>query len=308
MQFGSRCIGGTAGSMRLRVDGRPLKHMVDMNMVDKERSRIETCAGCLGRRAPRRLTAIMGALGAAAMTFAFAAPAQASVEYYSSLTFKYADGHVDQFGGVPRLTVPQTYSLSGTSGAGYVEASDVNGGTAAASASIVLQFLPAAQRLEEIDAVSLVTYRFTLSGPNTGNTVPVLLLGSGSSAGGQNFLSFQNAFNSDYENTGNFVADQVLNLVPGWGYVLVLRAEAAVATGNLYNIGDTMTASAAVDPTLTILGPDAQLYHFDGLPDSTIGGPMAAVPEPATWAMMLSGFGLVGSAMRRRRRASLRLA
>jgi hypothetical protein len=26
----------------------------------------------------------------------------------------------------------------------------------------------------------------------------------------------------------------------------------------------------------------------------------AAVPEPASWAMMISGFGLVGGAMRRR--------
>ena len=26
----------------------------------------------------------------------------------------------------------------------------------------------------------------------------------------------------------------------------------------------------------------------------------AAVPEPATWAMMLAGFGLIGSGMRRR--------
>jgi hypothetical protein len=33
-----------------------------------------------------------------------------------------------------------------------------------------------------------------------------------------------------------------------------------------------------------------------------------AVPEPATWAMLISGFGLVGSMMRRRRRAPLALA
>ena len=29
-------------------------------------------------------------------------------------------------------------------------------------------------------------------------------------------------------------------------------------------------------------------------------GPVAAVPEPATWAMMIAGFGLAGAAMRRR--------
>lgn len=33
-----------------------------------------------------------------------------------------------------------------------------------------------------------------------------------------------------------------------------------------------------------------------------------AVPEPASWAMMLAGFGLVGGAMRSRRRATVRFA
>ena len=33
-----------------------------------------------------------------------------------------------------------------------------------------------------------------------------------------------------------------------------------------------------------------------------------AVPEPATWAMMIGGFGLVGGAMRRRGRMAVRLA
>ncbi|NJC33302.1 hypothetical protein GGR88_000776 [Sphingomonas jejuensis] len=33
-------------------------------------------------------------------------------------------------------------------------------------------------------------------------------------------------------------------------------------------------------------------------------GPVGAVPEPATWAMMIGGFGLVGSAMRRRRQTT----
>ena len=35
---------------------------------------------------------------------------------------------------------------------------------------------------------------------------------------------------------------------------------------------------------------------------------MPAVPEPATWAMMISGFGLVGAALRRRRAASIAAA
>ena len=42
-------------------------------------------------------------------------------------------------------------------------------------------------------------------------------------------------------------------------------------------------------------------FEFDNI---AIGG---AVPEPATWAMMLFGFGIVGSALRSRRSASLAL-
>lgn len=38
------------------------------------------------------------------------------------------------------------------------------------------------------------------------------------------------------------------------------------------------------------------------------GDPVAAVPEPATWGMMILGFGAIGAAMRRRRQAPARLA
>jgi hypothetical protein len=37
-------------------------------------------------------------------------------------------------------------------------------------------------------------------------------------------------------------------------------------------------------------------------------GPTSGVPEPATWAMMLTGFGGLGAAMRKRRRAGLATA
>lgn len=40
--------------------------------------------------------------------------------------------------------------------------------------------------------------------------------------------------------------------------------------------------------------------HTTGVPGGEIRGNLAAVPEPASWAMMVVGFGLVGSAVRRR--------
>ena len=46
-----------------------------------------------------------------------------------------------------------------------------------------------------------------------------------------------------------------------------------------------------------------------GVNPSDLGlGNAGAVPEPATWAMLIAGFGLVGAAMRRRRRDGIRSA
>jgi hypothetical protein len=42
--------------------------------------------------------------------------------------------------------------------------------------------------------------------------------------------------------------------------------------------------------------------HTTAFPGGEIRGQLAAVPEPASWAMMIGGFGLVGSVMRYRRR------
>jgi hypothetical protein len=41
---------------------------------------------------------------------------------------------------------------------------------------------------------------------------------------------------------------------------------------------------------------------------SAVGSAVPAVPEPATWAMMLLGFGAIGFSMRRRRSSGVALA
>ena len=45
-----------------------------------------------------------------------------------------------------------------------------------------------------------------------------------------------------------------------------------------------------------------QLYGVAIAGERTVGGGNGAVPEPATWAMMLVGFGAIGGALRYRRR------
>ena len=57
-----------------------------------------------------------------------------------------------------------------------------------------------------------------------------------------------------------------------------------------------------IDPDFLAANPGFSLAFSPGV-GNTLAPPGGAVPEPATWAMMIAGFGAVGSAMRSRRRA-----
>ena len=72
--------------------------------------------------------------------------------------------------------------------------------------------------------------------------------------------------------------------------------------------------TSPVDTPFTVVAPNAGFYTFSLSYGETAGGPAVlafnvnggpaggGVPEPATWGMMLAGFGLVGAGMRRRAR------
>lgn len=56
--------------------------------------------------------------------------------------------------------------------------------------------------------------------------------------------------------------------------------------------------------------PDPRIEAFSGLPSNpgakNLPEPVSGmVPEPATWAMLIAGFGMVGLAARRRRQGAL---
>lgn len=67
------------------------------------------------------------------------------------------------------------------------------------------------------------------------------------------------------------------------------------------DIDFTPANGAIISGTYTRTGPDA-----DGLFNGSIV--LAAVPEPASWAMMIAGFGLIGGTMRRTRTTRIRYA
>lgn len=70
------------------------------------------------------------------------------------------------------------------------------------------------------------------------------------------------------------------------------------------------TAALASARLLAALDND-QVYfnlHNSVFPGGEIRGNLAAVPEPASWAMLVVGFGLVGGAVRRKQKQDLRPA
>ncbi|MDE2404201.1 MAG: PEPxxWA-CTERM sorting domain-containing protein [Sphingomonadales bacterium] len=66
-----------------------------------------------------------------------------------------------------------------------------------------------------------------------------------------------------------------------------------------YDISALITANGLY--TLSFGEVDNQSFYNFGLDNVALATRGGAVPEPATWAMMLAGFGLVGGAMRQRR-------
>lgn len=82
----------------------------------------------------------------------------------------------------------------------------------------------------------------------------------------------------------------------GSGFVLPAGWEAANSLRRTGVDGDGQ-------PFDQFLPPDGAPVNLDGPPDNAITAG-TAVPEPASWALLLAGFALVGTRVRRRRGAA----
>jgi hypothetical protein len=110
-----------------------------------------------------------------------------------------------------------------------------------------------------------------------------------------------------------FYADFVLNLVGGGQIVF---ANVAVGTGGLTHYGfssvdDRLFASLFLTDLRTLQNGGSPV-NFESIRQVSINlaqvpTPPPGVPEPATWAMMLMGFGAAGAAIRHSRRKETKL-
>ena len=143
------------------------------------------------------------------------------------------------------------------------------------------------------------------NGAPPANSVPagssyLSVLGGGSAT--YTFSGLVNSFQFDW---GSIDAYNTLTIASSMGGMIVIPGSAnfnnpangdqsAPATNGLF----TVTGAAGETFSSVTFASTANSFEVDNLA-------IAAVPEPATWAMMLIGFGLIGATARYRRRHSL---
>ncbi|HPU15931.1 MAG TPA: PEPxxWA-CTERM sorting domain-containing protein [Polymorphobacter sp.] len=137
----------------------------------------------------------------------------------------------------------------------------------------------------------------------------------------------QTAFLQSYSTSFGSVAMDVTGLQNGASYTLTFSIADRPGYGdnpltvrfNAINLGTYAATSTlwathttgtfvATGTTATLLFEASGNTGYDagiGLDAVSIAGVPGAVPEPASWALMIGGFGLVGSALRRRRSVAL---
>lgn len=100
-------------------------------------------------------------------------------------------------------------------------------------------------------------------------------------------------------------------------YYTTGTGQASVSSCNVF-IGGAACSAANANPNLgraitgRALGANLDELTFaqvvNGSQDLTFSATITAVPEPASWALMVGGFGVAGAGLRRRRSAALHLA
>jgi hypothetical protein len=97
---------------------------------------------------------------------------------------------------------------------------------------------------------------------------------------------------------------EVADYQPGATYTTTMTWNRAASTIDIHVVGGGLDLTRTVQSTGdTITGLAFQGPNYSGMPASSFGQltvTTVPVPEPATWALMVAGIGMVGSLVRRR--------
>jgi hypothetical protein len=115
-------------------------------------------------------------------------------------------------------------------------------------------------------------------------------------------MQFSTAVNGVSFSYNNFAGSQFQGSLNAYNANGVLLQNFVLTGGNGWEV-KTLTAAgiSRIDVIGAAVGGSTLIFGIDQLNFTPVA--TAAVPEPASWAMMIGGFGLVGGAMRRRRSA-----
>jgi hypothetical protein len=173
----------------------------------------------------------------------------------------------------------------------------------------------------QLRASSVETVNFYINAP-AGVSVPIIIAGLATGSGSGNGISAGGAYLETYNNDGRDAVtlfsfadcnsascggafSRNFNLPTGFIFSVLLEASGFIVYDPTATVSGPGAFSAdvdpanliSIDPTFAALNPGVSLAINSG------SGPAPGVPEPASWALMIAGFGLAGAALRRRRTA-----
>jgi hypothetical protein len=122
------------------------------------------------------------------------------------------------------------------------------------------------------------------------------------SQSGAGSIDFLGGFSGSVSFTYGAFSDTTINIFSGLGGSGTLLASVLAPTDSPFAFSPFSISFAGLAHSFVIAGGPAQF----GIDDLTVNA--SAAPEPASWALMLGGFGAIGGALRSRRKAQVTFA